>query len=61
MKITKKISSDLSLIFHYDPTSSDEQCFVLKDELYEDEVILTSKEMETLVDSVMEMKKDTNP
>ena len=61
MKTTKKISSDLSLIFHYDPTSSDEPCFVLKDELYGDEVMLTSKEMETLVDSVMEMKNDTNP
>lgn len=59
MKMSKKLSSDLGLVFHYDPKFPDEHCFVLKDELYGDEIILTSKEMVKLVDSVMKMKRDT--
>lgn len=59
MKMVKRLSQDLRLTFHYDPKFPDEHCFVLRDELYGDEIILTSKEMVKLVDSVMKIKRDT--
>jgi hypothetical protein len=59
MKIKKKLSSALDLTFYYDPKCPDEHWFVLEDGIYGDEIMLTSKEMVKLVDSVTKMKRNT--
>lgn len=58
MKVESRLSPDLHLTFHYDKSYPDEYCFVLKDEMYGGEIMLTSKEMIALMREVMRMKKD---
>ena len=55
---TKRISDDLKLVFHFDPKNPDMHCFVLKDTIYGNEIMITSEEMVDLIDSVERMKKE---
>lgn len=58
MRMEKRLSQDLCLTFHYDRNYPDEYCFVLKDEMYGGEIMLSSKEMIALMSEVMKMKRD---
>ena len=58
MRMEKRLSQDLRLTFHYDKNYPDEYYFVLKDEMYGEEIMLTSKEMIALMGEVMRMKRD---
>ena len=58
MKMVKRLSQDLCLTFHYDKNYPGEYCFVLKDEMYGGEILLSSEEMIALMGEVMRMKRD---
>ena len=57
MMRTKRISDELRLVFHFDPKNPDMHCFVLKDDIYGNEIMITAEEMVDLIDSAEKMKK----
>ena len=54
----KRISDELRLVFHFDPKNPDIHCFVLKDDIYGNEIMITAEEMVDLIDSAEKMKKE---
>ena len=54
----KRISDELRLVFHFDPKNPDMHCFVLKDDIYGNEIMITAEEMVDLINSAEKMKKE---
>lgn len=54
----KRISDELRLVFHFDSKNPDMHCFVLKDDIYGNEIMITAEEMVDLIDSAEKMKKE---